>query len=377
VSGSPGAGGAVVLLLTALLVLSPAILGGAVRGGAGRGAGGSGAPRPEVSASLPVWALQGGSRTVVEHADLLSSASPSLYEVTPDGGVALRSGLDPTAVRSALDRLHVGGVAVLPTVTNTRGGAWAPDVVQRVLHDPGLRDRHVVALVDLVLREGFAGVDVDYEELAGADRDAFSSFLARLGPALHAHGRLLAVDVFAAEDDAGYDERNRAQDLAAIGRSADQVRLMAYDWRWETSAAGPVAPVTWVGRVVAHAVTRVPRAKLVLGVPTYGYDWAGPVGKHPATVVSWAQAEALSASRGAPVRWSGSAQSPALRYVDDAGLEHELWFEDGRSTAAKLRLAREQGLGGVFLWLVGDVDPTAWSLLGAYRSGSAVDAGAQ
>lgn len=371
-SGPSPATGVLVVLLALGLALGPQLLPPAEQRGAARRAG----PSPLVGASLPVWGLAAGTEAVAGAPGRFTTASPSLYEMTADGGVALRDGLDPGQVHDALARLRDAGPALVPTVTNTRDGSWDTALAQRVLHDPSLRDQHVVALVDVVLREGLDGVDVDYEELTGADRGAFSAFLARLGPALRSHGRVLAVDVFAKEDDAGYDQRNLAQDYAAIGRAADQVRLMAYDRHWETSPPGPVAPVDWVRRVVAYAVTQVPREALVLGVPTYGYDWAAPAAGDPApppaVVVSWGRADALAAARRIPVRWSDSAQSPSLAYADDAGRSHELWFEDRRSTAAKVEVASAERLGGVFLWLVGDVDTGTWPLLAAYRSGDAL-----
>lgn len=389
-SGVSTAAGVVVLALVLLVLAAhPLLPDRGDRAEDDDGAVAAGRPSTVVGASLPVWGAASGSATVAAHAEAFTTASPQLYEMTEDGGVALRSGLDPVAARTEVRRLRTAGVAVVPTVTNTRDGSWDTALAQRVLHDPFLRDQHVVALVDMVLREDVAGVDVDYEELTAADRTAFSAFLARLGPALRAHGRLLAVDVFAKDGDAGYDQRNLAQDYAAIGAAADQVRVMAYDWHWETSAAGPVAPLDWVRRVVEYAVTQVPRERLVLGVPTYGYDWAGQApGQHHgqqqagkqgqqgqevrrAALASWAQAHVRAVDRGVPVRWDAQAQSPWLAYTDAAGEPHELWFEDGRSTAAKLELAREQRLGGVFLWLVGDVDPSTWPLLAAHRRGDA------
>lgn len=387
-SSLPTAAGVIVLVVVLVVLAAQPLLTDSRDQDDDSAAAGRGAA--VVGASLPVWGATSGSATVAAHAEAFTTASPQLYEMTEDGGVALRSGLDPVVARTEVQRLRSAGVAVLPTVTNTRDGSWDTGLAQGVLHDPLLRDRHVVALVDLVLREDVAGVDVDYEELTAADRTAFSAFLARLGPALRAHGRLLAVDVFAKDSDAGYDQRNLAQDYAAIGAAADQVRIMAYDWHWETSAAGPVAPLDWVRRVVEYAVTQVPRERVVLGVPTYGYDWAGQTpGQHHgqrqagqvdgqveqqgrrAELASWSQAQVRAEDRGVPVRWDAQAQSPWLAYADADGEPHELWFEDGRSTAAKLGLAREQRLGGVFLWLVGDVDPSTWPLLVSHRRGDA------
>ena len=82
--------------------------------------------------------------------------------------------------------------------------------------------------------------------------------------------------------DTGYDQRNLAQDYAALGHSADRVVVMAYDWHWAFSAPGPIAPTWWVDDVLDYATSVVPPEKLALGVGLYGYDWSGGQGsRHP------------------------------------------------------------------------------------------------
>ena len=119
-----------------------------------------------------------------------------------------------------------------------------------------------------------------------------------------------------------HDQRNQAQDYAAIGRVADQVRVMAYDYHWSTSAPGPIAPVDWVRDVLDYSLTRIPADKIVLGVPLYGYDWVGDTG----TPVSWEQVYELAQEHQAAVQWDGASQSPWLTYTDAQGRQHEVWF---------------------------------------------------
>ena len=235
-----------------------------------------------------------------------------------------------------------------------------------MIRDPVLAAAHVRAVTELVQRQGFDSIDVDYEDLRAADRDVFSAFVQDLADSLHAVGKVLSVDVFAKDSDAGYDERNLAQDYAAIGAAADQVRLMAYDWHWVTSDAGPIAPVDWVDRVLTYAVHEIPAAKVVLGVPTYGYGW-GPQGGE---LVSWLQAYGLSQQHQVPVRWDQTGQSPWLVYTDAEGVERTVWFENAYSVRAKLELAQRYRLGGVYLWLVGDEDDGLWQVVEDYRRGA-------
>ncbi|WP_236790610.1 glycosyl hydrolase family 18 protein [Amycolatopsis sp. GM8] len=339
---------------------------------------GAGAASPIATiASMPYWNIVGGTNSVLAHPDVVNEASPWLYGLDEQGGahptVALQQGQATTDGAAQLARLRDAGVEVTPTIANVSAGQWRPDVVKAILHDPAAMRRHVDDIVALVQRENYAGIDIDYEELSNSDRKVFSDFLQLLGNALHAHGKRLSVDVFAKPTDAGYDERNRAQDYAAIGRAADQVRLMAYDYHWQTSAPGPISPISWVRSVLDYAVTQIPRAKLVLGIPMYGYDWVG----HAGTPVSWLQVYGRSRVFGAPVDWDGVSESPHLGYVDGDGQRHELWFENAYSASTKLDLAREYRIGGVFLWMFGPEDDLIWTKLAQhwYQVGRAREAG--
>jgi len=220
----------------------------------------------------------------------------------------------------------------------------------------------VTAITALVTRQGYAGVDIDFEGLHAADRQAFSTFVTDLATALHARGKILSVAVFAKTTDAGYGGQNVAQDYAAIGRVADQVRLMAYDYHWSTSPAGPIAPVSWVRDVLAYARTQIPASKIILGIPLYGYDWVGDKGSD----LTWQQAAQLARTHHSVVHYDSASQSPWFSYADSSGRSHQVWFEDPQSSAAKFAVASDAGVGGVFLWMYGDEAPGTWSALHRY-----------
>lgn len=52
---------------------------------------------------------------------------------------------------------------------------------------------------------------------------------------------------------------------------------------------------------------------------------------------------------GAPIQYDQEAQSPYFIYRNQ-GREQEVWFEDVRSIAAKIELAKEYELYGVGYW---------------------------
>jgi spore germination protein YaaH len=287
--------------------------------------------------------------------------SPYWYGPARDGSVVLADPENTTVDIATVQLLQRRGIRVLPTVTNLQDGDFAPDAVSTLLHDPAAVRRHVRALVALAVDHGYDGIDLDYESLRAADRQAYSAFLSELSGALHARGKLLSTCVHPKVSDAGYDERNEAQDFRVIGAVADEVRVMTYDYHWETSPPGAIAPAGWVADVIAWTVSQIPREKVVLGSVLLGYDWVGRSG----TTIDNDTAIALAAAHHATIQRAHD-ESPWFSYRDGGGQVHTVWWEDARSVAVKLRVATEYGLRGVFFWRLGGEDAEVWPVVQAW-----------
>lgn len=317
------------------------------------------APRVVV-ASLPYWSIGHGAPAVLANRRDVNEVSPWMYGLTSDGQIVLDSGISKAALSTSLSQLRAQGLPLVPTLANFDAqGNWTYPPVARILHDPVLMARHLAAIVALVDSRHYAGIDIDYEDLRASDRQAFTAFITGLAGALHAKGKILSVALFAKATDAGYAPRNVAQDYAALGKAADQVRLMGYDYHWATSPPGPIAPISWLRSVLGYAKTQIPAAKIILGVPEYGYDWSGGHG----TGITWQQALQLSRKPGVRLRYSTASQAPWFSYADAAGHRHTVWFEDAASSRAKFRLAQAAGVGGVYIWMYGSADPAMWPAL--------------
>lgn len=309
--------------------------------------------RLRTTAWLPSWDLERSRASLRDHQRLVGRISPLWFELRADGRMVVRrdGALDP----EVLAIVRARKIALVPTVTNDLD----PARVHVMLASATTRRRHVDQLVALASPAGFAGIAVDYEDVDPADRVALTSLLQELGRRLRARDMVLGVDVPATTSSAADAVGESAYDLAAIGAAADEVRVLAYDYSTPCSGSGPIAPITWVRLVVAHTVELVPRRKVVLGIPLYGYDWPRTGCAESRT---WQDTATLRRDRAGTLGWSNPYQARQLRYALD-GQRHLVWFEDARATAAKLRIAREEHLRGVALWRLGGEDPRTWAML--------------
>jgi spore germination protein YaaH len=294
------------------------------------------------------------------HRSDFTEVSPWIYGLAPDGRIVPQYTPGQAAgVNTEVARLRAAGLRVVPTLANITAGRWSYQSVAQILHDPARMKQNVAAIAALVRSHGYAGIDIDYENLRGSDRQVFTRFVTDLATALHREGKVLSVALFAKTTNAGYDQRNVAQDYAALGRAADQVRIMAYDYHWASSAPGPVAPIGWVRAVLRYAGSQLPASKIILGVGLYGYDWSGGHG----TAVSWLHAFQLSRRYHARPHYDATSQTPWFTYTDAARRKHVVWFENQASAAAKFGAAQGSQIGGVFLWMFGYEDTGTWAAL--------------
>ncbi|HNP89001.1 MAG TPA: glycosyl hydrolase family 18 protein, partial [Kouleothrix sp.] len=199
------------------------------------------------------------------NADILDEVSPFWYSTDARGN--LLHGADARD-QTLIELAHSKNVLVLPTIHNIVNGT---DPIPAILSSPERRRQHVRNIVQEVVAHNYDGIDIDYELLDSSMRAAFSAFVTELGTALHAEGKQLTIAVHAKTSD--YGGLGGFQDWSVIGPAVDRMRIMTYDYHWRGGGPGPVAPVYWVREVAEYAKATVDPAKVVIGVPFYGYNW--------------------------------------------------------------------------------------------------------
>ena len=159
-------------------------------------------------------------------------------------------------------------------------------------------------------------------------------------------------------------------DYAAIGKAVSAVLLMTYDYGYASGPAQAVAPLPQVRETLRYAVTRIPREKILLGIPNYGYNWPLPyeAGKTRARSVTNEEAIDLARTAGVAIQYDEQAQTPWFRYTED-GTQREVWPFRRRQTCA-FRLAPrlrsvQFGLRGVGFWNLSRPFRQGWTVLSA------------
>ena len=336
--------------------------------------------RRVVTGWISYWDLEEGLATVLAHPSVLAEVSPFWYRITAASQVQPMEGNDrpESDLIDAIDQLHAAGIAAYPSVKDDGFGGHE---MAQLLGDKQSRRDLVNALVDMVVRTGADGVDIDFEEMnyggSGTERTAvkrlYPVFLAQLQSKLHTLNKVLSVAVPARRS--GSDNNWETVDYKAVGKVVDRVRVMTYDY--STDRPGPIGPIDWTRKVAEYAHKKFRGVPLSIGVPAYGRNWyletvrgSCPSAAKTTVAPTTAQAFELADKYGADVRWSKDAGEYHYDYrrpypeYGKCVVMRRVWFGEARSAEERLLLAKRLGVQGISVFTFGPEDPKLWARAG-------------
>jgi spore germination protein YaaH len=274
--------------------------------------------------------------------------------------------LNTSRVKNLLQRMNQNNIKTALTVQNAN-----EESITELLIDPVTTATTLVDEVEPILKEhAFDELNLDIESFlyAGPQKQAaFTLFVETLRNEMNERNLgELSIDVTPISV-----VSERLIDLEAIAPLVDTVVMMTYDYHYMGSyIAGPVAPVGGAGETrefdVKTAVTEslqvMPPDKLLLGIPTYGYEW-DTLSTRPGIAVipgtgktithKQVQRELLTCLDCISGRDEYSLQPHVIIPASDGEYYRQVFYEDAESLAYKIALAKQYNLRGIALWALG------------------------
>ncbi len=286
------------------------------------------------------------------------------YNVNIEGNITV-----PANTTRAINLLNSSNIRPLMVITNWgTTGTFDSDVARAIIGTAEIKARTIANIQTIMEQYGFAGVNVDFENMYPEDRQLFTAFIRDLVAALKPRGYLVSLAMAPKYADFPNSPWVGAFDYGALGQVADFIHLMTYEWGWVGGPPMAVAPINQVRPVLAYATSLIPPEKILQGIPLYGYNWPLPYPSgRLATPINLVDVYSLAYRNNANINYDQVAQSPWFQYTDENGVQHEVWFEDLRSLQAKYDILKEFNLRGAGFWSNVNYPfgtPAGWALLG-------------
>lgn len=310
-------------------------------------------------------------RSFERYAQYIDIVGPQCLKVDEDGIVW--GGVDKRMKEIA--KKH--GVKIMPLLVNP---GFNQEMLHKVLTSREAQERCVATLLDLCKKEGWYGIQYDFENIHIADKAAFTAFFKLAADSLKKYGFSISIAVVPrASDYAGegdyqkwmYEYWRGGYDYKALGAIADFISFMSYDQHTRRTTPGPVAGYTWMERCLNYILQQVPKEKVSLGLALYSDYWF-PSFTNPQTVNAWGRslkypdAIGIMESAGGKQEWHERDKMYYSVFERDEIYEH-IYFEDVRSFTARLELVKKYGLRGISCWRLGQEDPAIFKALPARK----------
>lgn len=303
------------------------------------------------------------------HKSQISILVPAWYSVNAEGLVAG----DP--IPQVLRDARAAHIPVIPIV-----GLANKEELHQLFNNPKAQAAMNAALVRDCKINGYAGFQIDFENISWTDRDGLSALVKTTAEALHNAG--LQLQIATVPNAPGYpggtafsrwmyEDWRGAYDLKALAKYVDLICLMTYDQHSRWTPPGPVAGWQWTLDNLKYALKFVPKNKLALGIPLYGYHWyAGNPGlgkdqQHPnvtASYISGPDALFLLHAYDGHEFWDPIDHTSFFWFYRDQAREW-VFYTNQRTFRDRYDLAKQYGIWGICAWVLGQEDPSIWSVI--------------
>jgi spore germination protein YaaH len=310
-------------------------------------------------------------RSFLAHSSQIDLLVPTWYQVDENGLVTGTP--DPTVLKRAQE----DKVPVMPIIAlfNKKG-----------FHALALNSGAQALMNEAMIREsklhGYTGFQFDFENIDWIDRDRLTGLVRVSAEALHKAGLQLTIaTVPNAPGYPGsggfakwiYTDWRGAYDIAEIAKYVDLVCLMTYDQHTRWTVPGPVAGWGWTVENLDYALKVVPKEKLSLGIPLYGYHWftgaptkesesASEKPNPSADYIGTANALQLAQAYNGKIQWDAEDHSAYFYFYRDQ-MREWIFFTDLHTFKDRYELVQKDGLQGFCSWVLGEEDPAIWTFL--------------
>lgn len=226
-------------------------------------------PKNKGEDTINVWVAGWDGQTALDSLKRSSGKidyiSPVFYHLTENGKI---NETDFKNKIEILDEIRRQNLKITPLIFND----FDPKRVGVFLNS----DNRIETITDLVTRSkknNYHGWDINWEQVSDSDQPQFIEFLKQTHEEFKKENIKLIVTVPAKTGDKSDWSGATGYNWSEIAKYSDEIRIMAYDYHNQSTKPGAVTPSDWFERVVRYAAINIPKEKITISLPLYGYKW--------------------------------------------------------------------------------------------------------
>ena len=224
------------------------------------------------------------------------------------------------------------------------------DTAYRVILNEENQNKIIKSLLSIVREKGYYGVNWVLNVLNSDTQSGLQSFMKKLSDSLKAEGLILFITI-------NFTEAiiNEKIDYSQFLFYSDDLMFIKLGWSLNTNPPSPVSNINEIRAILDNASLENSADKLIIGMPTIGYDWQLPYTPNRTVAVSinYNSVIELAYEVNVSIQFDETSQTPYFNYNQSQigiPVQHIVWFIDVRSINALLQLIIEKNLIGSGIW---------------------------
>ncbi|MEI7604347.1 MAG: glycosyl hydrolase family 18 protein [bacterium] len=304
---------------------------------------------------IAAFDYQNGKNSYYNNINKFTEISPVYYDLNSDGTVSSR----PVAGDSDLLNISKRNkVKVIPTIIS-----FDENGLQAMFADDAKFKVHQDFLLSQVDKYDYDGIDIDYESVNLTDKEPYFTMIQDLADKLHNRNKILSITVIAKDSDLPakvLPETKQVQDWNRIGKYADEIRVMAYDYS-AVDKPGPVSPIFWVENILKYSLDKTTSDKIILGQPLYAYAYGSSRYAYTYDEID----EIIKAQKLIP-EFNKDSNEKILKFTKGSE-ERTMWYQDVETMLRRFYIIDKYNAGGIAFWRLGSEDERIYGMLKSQR----------
>lgn len=303
-------------------------------------------------------AANNGLSRLLDKTSGLNVVSPTWFSVSSATGE-----ITSLASNDFVKYAHSKGVKVWALVDDFSKEVKLIDVMSKTT----TRTNLINNLIRSTLACGADGINVDFEYITQESSAHYIQFLRELAIKCRANKLVISVDSYVPLS------YNEFYYIDKQGQFVDYVVIMAYDEHHKNSEkSGSVASLSYTQTAIDKAMAKVPKEKLIIGVPFYSRLWGEKTDASGVTVIDSVESLGMAegknrvAQGGGTFAWNEETMQNYAEYVKD-GITYKIWYEDSKSIGEKIKVIKAADVAGVGYWRIGQESVDVWPVVVASK----------
>lgn len=238
-----------------------------------------------------------------------------------------------------------------------------------ILLNKDIQNKQIQNMLNILSTKGYFGINIAFQYIDLSNLKLYEGYLTNVSNQLKSMGYYIFVTINPSINIEGNENEFKKINYTIINQLSHNIIFMNYELATNINPPSPISSINNINVFLDYINKSIPPEKVIIGIPTIGYDWELPFVAGISNVSSLTVNNSINLARdvNAMIQFDEISQTPFFEYsINGYGnhqIDHIVWFIDARSINALLELISKYKLLGTSIWNITIYNAQLWLII--------------